>query len=89
MAKIVSEKIWLKVNRQELEDMLAELLPDDVCQNELVEIQVTGDSNNNISEVTFGFRYKLYSDGPSEPGPLGIPDGDLEGSSRRDLRDGM
>ena len=83
MAKIVSEKIWLKVGRHELEDLLAELLPDDICQTELVEAQVQRTSGQHyVDEITFGFKYKLYS---REPIPC--PDCGDEFSSEDALQD--
>jgi hypothetical protein len=69
MAEIVAEKFWVKIGRKELEDFIREVVPEDMCDFELIEAQppVKSNESDSIEYVTFGLRYHLLTDGPDQP----------------------
>ena len=90
MAKIVSEKTWIKVSRDELERFIANSIPEglDVGTFELIEVQAAQD-DHRVHQVTFGIKHFIATGHGPLSGPPESPD-DLEGGFIGDhLRDDM
>lgn len=68
MAEIVAQKFWVKVSRKEIEAIIRTIVPDEMCDFDLIEVQFTKE-DHLIDEVTFGLSYNVPT-GPSADGPL-------------------
>lgn len=56
MAEIVSHKFWVKVSRKDIEDYIRTVVPNKLCDFNLVEVQTVFD-DHGLDTVTFGLSY--------------------------------
>lgn len=78
MAEVVAQKFWVKVSSKEIETLIRSIVPDEMCDFDLIEVQTTMDGHL-IETVTFGLSYNMLA-----------KEGDMEGSALGDhLREDM
>lgn len=61
MAEVVSQKFWVKISREEIEAIIRTIVPDKMCDFDLIgvrSIQGLEKESHLVTSVTFELSYK-------------------------------
>jgi len=56
MAEVVAQKFWVKISSKEIEAIVRAIVPDEMCDFDLIEVQTTI-KDHKVDTVTLGLSY--------------------------------